>query len=56
MRRNITELIQVLRSYLRYVKIYQMTVVCINLIELVFGKILNIEKSLNMHILMRENH
>lgn len=33
-----------------------MAIVSVNFIELVFGKILNIKKSLNVHILMRENH
>jgi hypothetical protein len=53
---NVAQLIQVLRSYLRDVQVNQMTVVAVELVQLLFGKILSVDEPLNVDILVRKDH
>lgn len=49
-------LIQVLRSDLADVQIYQVTVVCVDLSEFLLIELLGINESLNVHMLVRQDH
>lgn len=56
LRRNVAELVKVLRSDLGDVQINQVTVVGINFKKLLLSKVLDIEETLDMDILVRKNH
>lgn len=54
-RRDVADFVQVLRSDLADVQIDQVTVVSIDLGELLLVEVLGIEESLHMHVLVRKN-
>jgi hypothetical protein len=56
MRWDVADFIEVLWSDLTNVEINQMTVVGIDLIQLIFSEFLNIKVPLNMNVLMGKNH
>ena len=56
MRRDIAHLIQVLWAHLTDVKINHVTVICVNLSQLILSEVLSVKPVLNVHVLVREDH
>lgn len=56
MRRNVADLIEVLRSDLANMQVNHMAVVGINLCKFFLSELLGIYESLNMNVLVRKNH